>query len=459
MSKSNQQEKFLQLRKQFPFFAFEKQDYSLSEAGLNIQYTFSLAGIYQFYPKLFFPRKTFFLPDEEFAEKLDHIVFNIGLIELISYWKAACPPTLIIRPFSLSPAQVHWWKNLYFHGLGEFFYLNSIAVSRNDFIDIEVSSQPPLALQGYALQDALIIPVGGGKDSAVTMQLLGSLPGSIPFLMNPGTAGLQTIQAMGFGESDMIEVRRTIDPELLRLNDLGFLNGHTPFSALLAFITILAAILSGRRHIALSNESSANEPTIEGSSINHQYSKSFAFESGFREYINTWVSKDFNYFSFLRPLNELQIARLFALYPQYHPIFRSCNAGSKTGSWCGKCAKCLFTYIILSPFLLKDELSLIFGSDLLDDHSLIPVLNQLCGLADEKPFDCVGTIDEVNLALCETIRRRNLKDLPALLRYYQGSSNFISYYQRDLSQFLQFSNPDHHLLNVYKSILNTALDA
>jgi UDP-N-acetyl-alpha-D-muramoyl-L-alanyl-L-glutamate epimerase len=137
-----------------------------------------------------------------------------------------------------------------------------------------------------------------------------------------------------------------------------------------------------------------------------------------------YISDDFNYFSFLRPLNELQIAALFSGFQKYHPVFRSCNAGSKTGVWCGKCPKCLFTFIILSPFLEPAELVEIFGSNLLDDPGLVIYFDQLCGLEEEKPFDCIGTIDEVNAALHAAIKKYDETSLPVLLQRYKHSRNY-----------------------------------
>lgn len=453
MVRSSRQESFLQLREQFPFFIFEKQEYALSPRGLDIRFTFNLTGQYHFQPTLFLPRKSFFMADEVLAGRLDNIVFHIGMIELVSYWKAACPQTVIIKPHALSPDQISWWKKLYFHGLGEFFYLNSIDITEADFMNIEVASADFLFQGGFFLDNSVIIPVGGGKDSAVTLELLGNHTGSLPLILNPRGASLETIVAKGFSPDQFIEIHRTIDPELLALNGHGFLNGHTPFSAMLAFVTVLAALVTGRRHIALSNESSANEPTIEGTDINHQYSKSFQFESDFREYVKRWISEDINYFSFLRPLNELQIASVFAKFQKYHPVFKSCNAGSKTNSWCCHCAKCLFTYIILSPFLEESKLVKIFGDNLFADESLMPVFDQLTGMADEKPFDCVGTINEVNLALCETIRQQGKTKLPFLLDYYKNSPAYTQYGFIDFSDELRYVSEGHHLLPEFLKIL------
>ena len=122
------------------------------------------------------------------------------------------------------------------------------------------------------------------------------------------------------------------------------------------------------------------------------------------------------YFSFLRPLSELQIASLFARYEAYHPVFRSCNVGSKTDSWCGHCPKCLFTWIILSPFLTRGQLTAIFGKDLMADASLQPVLEELNGTAAVKPFECVGTVEEVQACLKAT--QNNMLEVDEILHRF-----------------------------------------
>jgi hypothetical protein len=226
------------------------------------------------------------------------------------------------------------------------------------------------------------------------------------------------IKIMGFEKEKALFMFRDIDPLLLELNNMGFLNGHTPFSALLAFLSLLAAVLRGATHIALSNESSANDPTIPHTTINHQYSKSFGFERDFRQYCTQYLCSNINYFSLLRPLNELQIAKMFATIPESFHVFHSCNAASKSDTWCRKCAKCLFTFIILSPFLPLREVEKIFGANLLEDASLGPLLDQLTGADQEKPFECVGTVREVNAALQALGQVLTRDQWPLLLRCY-----------------------------------------
>jgi hypothetical protein len=423
--KSNNGEKFLNFRSRYPFFAYEGFDYSRDAEGLHVKYHFDLSGVWHFDPTLFIPAREFYHPDSINEQALENILFHIGMVEMISYWKAACPEKIIIRNYYLTDEQIRWWKKLYFNGLGEFFYLNSIATSLETFVEIRPGNEKILKPFSFPASDSVIIPIGGGKDSAVTLELLGSLPGTLPLILNPREASLGTIRVKGFEKDSFISVQRMLDPLLLKLNDEEYLNGHTPFSALLAFITLLAAALTKKKYIALSNESSANEATIGFTNINHQYSKTLEFEKDFRAYVAEYITKDIEYFSFLRPLNELQIARIFSGLPQYFGIFKSCNSGSKTDTWCGKCAKCLFTWIILSPFLKQDELHKIFGRDLFMDPALIPVLEDLTGISGNKPFDCIGTVNEVNSALTRMVQDHNSFKLPLLLEFYKSSEAYI----------------------------------
>lgn len=416
--------KFNELRKEFLYFSYDACQYFFTGKSLEISYSYSLSGKHFFNPRVSIPYKDnlFRLFDSLSAEALDNLVFHTGMIELVSYWKAACPAEVIIKPHSLSASQVNFWKKIYYQGLGEFFYVNSIAAHEDDFMELTCKAGDPAISFGLKPADGCLIPVGGGKDSAVTMGLLNKAGDDWqPFVINPGNSTDEVIRAAGKNEEQTVEIHRKIDPQLLKLNQEGFLNGHTPFSALLAFYSLLAAYLTGRTEIILSNESSANEVTVPGTSINHQYSKSIGFEKDFRDYTYNNISPDFNYFSLLRPLTELQIARLFSEMPEFFPHFKSCNVGSKTGTWCGICPKCLFTFIILSPFLKPDTLTGIFGKNLLDDPSLEGIYGQLSGKQEIKPFECIGTVDEVNVAMNMAVKMYKEDELPYLIRVHCNS--------------------------------------
>ena len=409
MKRTDNQSKFDTLRKEFSTFTFERQTVKRENGTLSLAFDFNLDDRFHFQPTLEIPARPFFdwhgIPEEQ----LEALAFQIGMTELVSYWKIACPKKVVVKPFALTEKQIAFWKKLYYNGLGEFLYLNGISVSEAELMEIE-SPQPPMSFQqrmcvgkesmgGVKFEERTLVPIGGGKDSVVTLECLRREMPVIPMIVNPRGATLNCVKTAGYKEDEFIVINRTLDPTMLKLNAEGYLNGHTPFSALLAFISILVAFGSRSKYIALSNENSANESTVPGTNINHQYSKSIEFESDFRSYVAENLSEEVQYFSFLRPLSELQIASLFAQCEDYHPVFRSCNAGSKTDSWCGKCPKCLFTWIILSPFLSREKLVAIFGKDLMADESLRPILEELNGAAAVKPFECVGTVEEVRACL------------------------------------------------------------
>ncbi|MBO4307683.1 MAG: UDP-N-acetylmuramoyl-L-alanine--D-glutamate ligase [Bacteroidales bacterium] len=438
---SSKQCNYESLRLAYPEFTYESFNYSVQADGLHIAFFFRLNDDICFEPTAYIPSRSFLHPDRLSSHVLDSLVFHIGMIELISYWKAACSPVVVVKPFALTDEQIAFWKKLYFNGLGEFFYTNGIDADMDSFMTVRCdSSVYTCRLDDIALfsediiHDTHIVPIGGGKDSVVTLEILGggaNTSGSLttpldkssrplPLIMNPRGATMECVQRAGYSMDDVIVVNRTIHPRLLELNKDGFLNGHTPFSAMLAFYTLLCSALTGtRRRIALSNENSANESTVVGTSVNHQYSKSLEFENDFRSYVANYISKEFDYYSFLRPLSELQIAMLFSRYGHYFDVFKSCNVGSKQDIWCGHCAKCLFAYIILSPFIEPERLTAVFGKNMLDDMTLQLEFRQLTGMAETKPFECVGTVSEVNSALSLSLAKWYCGDRPALLSDYR----------------------------------------
>lgn len=449
-------ELYTRLREEFRSFSYDGYSYSLVGSELHVVFDFSLAKRYFFRPEHIVP-----LPEDFDAEKLSdslfrNIIFNLGMIESISYWKAACPPLFVVNAGGLDNEQVAWWKKLFRHGLGEFFYTNNIAPGE-DFIRIEAAGASPEAAVPIDLKpEKILVPVGGGKDSVVSLEMLKDGWNCTPFIINPRQASLESARRAGFDDEEILTSSRSIDRELLLLNDKGFLNGHTPFSAMLAFTSLLVAYLHDIPMIALSNESSANEPSIPGTHINHQYSKSIEFENDFRQYVREHISTGFEYFSFLRPLNELQIAGLFAGYSGHFSSFKSCNVGSRDDRWCCKCPKCLFTYIMLHPFLGTDELVQIFGKNLFEDVELIPLLEQLSGFASEKPFECVGTMNEVRAALTRSLSVSN-GSVPPLLSHFKNLENPAQEpisFQHLLQEFGPSNIPGRQMINQLKNALD-----
>lgn len=405
--------KFEQFRTQYKTFLYNGFETTLEEDHLLVVYDFEIPGLRSFKSKWKFPKTE--RMESLLGSKLLHtMLFDLGMVETISYWKTVCPKTLKVCCGKLDAEQISWWKKLFYHGLGEFMYLNGIEVSMEDLVDI-VCEQPEgkteadklcgletpfgdeLSYSGY------LVPVGGGKDSVVSLE---TLKGQriTTYSINGNETTKNVIDVCSHKDGDY-GVKRILDAQILELNKEGYLNGHIPFSSVVAFSAVISAYFTGTKYIALSNESSANESTVKGSTVNHQYSKSLEFEKDFMWYFRKRTTSDITYFSLLRPLSEFQIAWLFAKGKEYHPVFRSCNAGSKQGIWCCNCPKCLFVYIILSPFLSEAELTDIFGEKLFDKESLDLNFRELAGIEDNKPFECVGTRKEVQVSLKTFVER------------------------------------------------------
>ena len=438
---------YLSLREQYPRFAYRGYEIEENDSCLKITYRFETLGLSEFAPVWVFPKAEGDCRRWSEDRLMQDMIFSLGMVELISYWKIACPPTVTVEAGRLNQDQIDWWKDLYFNGLGEFFYVNGIKeADPNHFMDIQCAGQlkapctdqykerhEECGVETVGKGNGVLVPIGGGKDSAVTLELL-RLAGKpvCAYIINPRGATIHTTEVAGLDAAHVISAKRTLDPNMLELNRQGYLNGHTPFSALVAFSGIIAARMHGLTMVALSNESSANESTVQGSTVNHQYSKSFKFEEDFHYYQTTYLKGSAYYFSMLRPLSEFQIARFFAGQKQYHGIFRSCNAGSKTDSWCGHCPKCLFVYLILSPFLKPQEVRDIFGRNMLDDWDMKETLDQLIGIEEEKPFECVGSRDEINTAIVLTIKglEEAGEALPCLLSYYKTTDLYQTFRTR-----------------------------
>ena len=414
---------FESLRRDYPVFAYDGWHITREPDGIRLRFDFSVDGLCSFHPETFIRTDGLPLVNAFDSDTAQAIVFSLGLTEAVSYYKAVCSPVMEVRCGALTNEQTRWWKKLWFHGLGEFFYRNGIRTTETDFVDVRCCGTLHKPCSGFVSSGAHIVPIGGGKDSAVTLSLLQKEKDKIyGFTVNDQRARTDTMTAAGLPLGRIIRTHRTIDPELLRLNREGFLNGHTPFSAIVAFLSLYCAYLIGAENIVLSNESSANESTVSGSDVNHQYSKSYTFERDFTAYTHDVLGLPIRYFSLLRPFNEMQIARQFAALPQYHAVFRSCNVGSKKNVWCCGCAKCLFVWCILSPFLPEDALVRIFGENLLEKPALLPELEALCGLSAEKPFECIGTVREVCAALRKTADnyQKAGQPLPVLLQRVIG---------------------------------------
>ncbi len=463
--------KVTQLRQKHPVFYYHSFETKLAKDNLH------LCFVFQTKPDIFFrPKVVIENVKQSQINKLggtfDNLVFHLGLAEIPSYWKATCSPQIIIKASYLNQEQIKFWQKLLIKGLGQFFYENKVNFTKEDFVEIKTYSkkQDSLPAEGSGAEHGRIgrveqpdpkagtrcprylIPLGGGKDSIVTLEILkkAGLETNL-FILNPTKTTFKISKLAGY--KNPIIIRRKIDPQLLKLNDKGYLNGHVPITAYISFLSLLLAALNNYNNIVFSNERSADEENLiwKGEKINHQYSKSFQFENDFRNYSQKYLTENINYFSFLRPLYELQISKQFSHYPKYFEIFRSCNVGQKTNSWCCSCPKCLSVYLHLSAFLPRERLIEIFGVDLLSKKKLLSLFRKLLGIKGSKPFECVGTIEENQAAAYLIIQKA--KSLPFLLQAAQKYLKKINYNRAKANKILNSWSDNHNLPENLKKIL------
>ena len=446
---------FLELREKYPNFFYNYYKIDEDNGKVYIEYEFEIQNLTKFHPRIEILKKNFNFKSIT-SKQVQNIVFSLGMVEAISYLKATCSPQFFIKCGKLNEFQEKWFRKLYYIGLGEFRYRNNIKIDEKDLVNFISEGEEIHVEKSSEDLKGIVIPIGGGKDSNVTLELLKDYKeDSLVFRIGSKKVSTECARLAGYENDQIIEIKRTIDKNLLDLNAQGFLNGHTPFSAIVAFATYLCSYLIGKKYVALSNEDSANETNVAGENINHQYSKTIEFENDFREYADKILKCNVEYFSMLRPISELQIAYLFSRYEKYHEVFKSCNVGSKTEPWhwCCSCPKCLFVYSILSPFLYKEKLVNIFGEDLFKKEKLLKTFIELCGYGETKPFECVGTYGEVRYAISKTIEKleNNNEKLPFLLDYYKNNFELTE------EELLTYYNDNNNIPEEFEKILKKEL--
>ncbi len=405
--------KLQQLRKKYPRFVFEKYSYRISGKNLEVFFNFKIGPDISFRPKIVIKNI------QGKVNNLENLIFHLGLMEIPTYWKATCSPEVIIRAGFLNREQISWWKSLIIKGMGQFFFENKIDWQSKNFLKIKSESNNKHKVFNGKLKNRYLVPFSGGRDSIVTIELLKKKLKTALFLVNPNEQIKKAAKVTNIKKQ--IIVQRIIDKKLLALNKKGYLNGHTPFTALLSFLSVFCAVLFDYKNIVFSNEKSANEGNVKylGRMINHQWAKSSEFEIMFKKYCKKYLARNINYSSFLRKYTELEISKKLINFPQYFPVFSSCNnsmrMGAKQVRWCGNCPKCLFVYLTLYPFLNKKQLLLIFGKDIFQNKKLLPIMKALMGQGRAKPFECVGTRKESLDALKLSLEKAGKNKVPYLL--------------------------------------------
>ena len=349
-----------------------------------------------------------FVLDEARALAAEQALRLLHLIAGVSYYKAAVPGEIRIDGYAIDAATATLLQDIYINGLGEFAYRNGLDVHAIRFPvhRQETVQAPVLGLRGHAL-----VAIGGGKDSLVSIEALRSL-GIAQTVTWIGGSQLIAACAQRTG-LPTLNIGRQLAPELFEYNRQGAWNGHIPVTVLNSAIMVFAAVLLGVDQVVFSNERSASYGSmIEGTGeVNHQWSKGWDCERAFAAHVRREIAADLHYYSLLRPLSELAVARQFAKIDRYDAWFSSCNRnfhllGERPANrWCGVCPKCHFVFMALAPFMPKPRLVGIFGRNLLDDPAQTAGYDALLEFQDHKPFECVGEGRESRAAMAALATR------------------------------------------------------
>lgn len=386
---------------------------------------------------------------------------TLHLIAGISYYKAAVPPSIHIEGEGIDIHTAAMLDEIYLHGLGEFAHQNGLDLRDRIAFPASIDEARRHPAPALDLPRRTLVPIGGGKDSLVTVELLRQC--------------LEPMTAVWVGNSALIQataersalptlnLKRQISPLLFEMNFNGAWNGHIPVTAINSAILACAAILYGFDAIAFSNERSASSANLvqDGFAINHQWSKGLRFEELFRAHLCTHVAADLDYFSALRPFSELAVTSRFAKLEQYHTVFSSCNRNFKilgdrpASRWCGECPKCHFVFLALAPFLPKARLLSIFGRNLLDDAQLTGAFDALLEVDAHKPFECVGEGRESRAAMAALATRAEWSEDALVARFIHQIRPQLDAAELDLEAQLHPQGP-HHLPDRLLPILHAS---
>ena len=364
-----------------------------------------------------------FTLDATRAQAVEQAVRLLHLITGVSYYKAAVPNEIRIDGYAIDAATAVLLEQVYVHGLGEFAYRNGLSLHGRVRFPVGASAQAVAPATG--LQEHALVAIGGGKDSLVSIEALRGagidqtvtwIGGSQLIATCAARTGLPTLN-----------IGRALASELFEYNRQGAWNGHIPVTAINSAIMVLAALLHGVDQVVFSNERSASYGSmIPGTGeVNHQWSKGWAFEQAFGDYVQSHVAADLHYYSLLRPLSELAVARQFARTDHYDAHFSSCNRNfhllgeRPTNRWCGVCPKCHFVFLALAPFMPKPRLVGIFGRNLLDDVNQTAGFDALLEYQDHKPFECVGEGQESRAAMAALGDRPEWREDAIVARFNQ----------------------------------------
>ncbi|MEP6633851.1 MAG: UDP-N-acetyl-alpha-D-muramoyl-L-alanyl-L-glutamate epimerase [Luteimonas sp.] len=397
-----------------------------------------------------------FALDNARAHAAEQALRLLHLIAGISYYKAAVPEAIRIDTYGIDTATAALLEDVYVHGLGEFAYRNGLNLHGKIRFPVARVSDDDGTAPALGLRQHALVAIGGGKDSLVSIEALRAIgvEQTVAWI-----GGSQLIKACAERTGlPTLNIGRQLAPELFEYNRQGAYNGHIPVTAINSAILVFAAAVLGVDQVVFSNERSASYGSLiaapDGSAtseVNHQWSKGWAFERAFGEHVQRKVAADLRYYSLLRPLSELAVARQFAKIDHYDAHFSSCNRNfhllgeRPVNRWCGVCPKCHFVFLALAPFMPKPRLVGIFGRNLLDDAAQTDGYDALLEYQNHKPFECVGEGKESRAAMAALCERPEWREDAIVERFAREIAPQLDRTQLAIGPLLAIADDEHRI--------------
>lgn len=431
--------------KKYDIFYFEKFEFHPSNLSATFEYSFDHQDY--FVETIYFQNPEFPLREKLDEDIVNNFLFSLHIALGISYYKLYPTQKLSILSWKADDKQILFWEKFYRNWLGEFFYRNNF--SPKNVLQFFCESEKKYIKKDFVVSQKALVPVWGGKDSIVSVELLRAMGIDFDLFTFTSKDNVLYQNTQNHAQKPRMIIKRELSKNLSTFLSAWYYNGHVPITGVIAFVMQFCAYLYDYKYLVLSNEKSANFWNIfwEWIEVNHQWSKSYEFEEDFWAYVSQYLTSDVNYFSLLRPFYEIKIAQLFAqLWKKYFWDFSSCNKNFKIFEknvfdsshkfWCENCPKCAFVFVILSAFLSKNELAEIFSQDMYNMPENEDLFRELAGISGIKPFECVGTNEEVLYGMFQAYEKHQWENLPHFLKIFEKEilPNFSYELRRELEK-------------------------
>lgn len=333
---------------------------------------------------------------------------TLGLVLAPHMFVLADFEAVAVRTAPLSVGQIEFWSWYLQHGLGEYRFRGGLDPRRPVRVLAETGVEAKATEHEAPIRPALprraILLNGGGKDTAVAAALAERMGIAGDWLTVTPTDARRALVAAS-GRPSAFDVTLELDDRLV--SDARYRRGHVPYFALFVTLGVVAALAGDYDAVIAGNERSADEGNVSfrGFQVNHQFSKSTAFELAFQRHVLDAAGAPVRAFSIVRPFSDVRLAQLFTRLDAYLPVCMSCNRHARSSRWCLACPKCAFVCLAYGAFLDDAPLERVFGER---PHERAALRRHWVELVQGtvKPWECVGTQEECRLALRLFLDRR-----------------------------------------------------